>query len=48
METEDTKMRLAAVGTEVETSTSEEFTRLVRAEIPLWAKVVKASGATAN
>ena len=48
METEDTKTRLAAVGTEVETGTFEEFTRLVRAEIPLWAKVVKASGATAN
>ena len=48
METEDTKTRLAAVGTEVETGTAEEFTRLVRAEIPLWAKVVRASGATAN
>ena len=48
METDDTRTRLAAVGTDVETSASEEFTRLVRTEIPLWAKVVKASGATAN
>ena len=48
METDDTKTRLAAVGTEVETSASDEFMRLVRAEIPLWAKVLKASGATAN
>src|SRR5262245_31844860 len=48
METDDTRTRLASVGTDVETSASEEFTRLVRAEIPLWAKVVKASGATAN
>ena len=48
METEDTRTRLGAVGTDVETSASEEFTRLVRTEIPLWAKVVKASGATAN
>ena len=48
METDDTRTRLAAVGTDVETSTSEEFARLVRTEIPLWAKVVKASGAQAN
>ena len=48
MDTDDTRTRLAVVGTDVETSTPEEFGRLVRSEIPLWAKVVKASGATAN
>ena len=48
MEAEDTKTRLAAVGADIETTTPEEFARIVRAEIPLWAKVVKASGATAN
>ena len=48
MEVEDTRTRLAAVGAEVETTTAEEFGRIVREEIPRWAKVVKASGATAN
>lgn len=42
------KRKLAGVGAEVETSTPQAFTQLVRSEIERWAKVVKASGATVN
>lgn len=48
MAAEDVKARLSALGTEVETGTSEEFGRLVRTEIARWAPIVKASGAKAN
>lgn len=48
MAAEDVKTRLSALGTEVETGTSEEFGRLVRTEIARWAPIVKASGAKAN
>lgn len=48
MEAEDVKARLATVGAEVETTTSQEFARIIRTEIDRWAKVVKASGAQVN
>jgi tripartite-type tricarboxylate transporter receptor subunit TctC len=40
--------KLAAVGVDLVTSTPEEFAAYVRAEIPKWGKVVKASGARAD
>jgi len=40
--------RLATVGAEPSGKGPEEFGRFVREEIATWAKVVKASGATAN
>jgi tripartite-type tricarboxylate transporter receptor subunit TctC len=43
------KERLAREGLEVETSASpQEFAAFIHAEIPFWAKVVRASGATAD
>ena len=41
----DVKNRLAASGVEANPGTPEEFRKLIEAEIPKWAKVVKASGA---
>lgn len=40
--------RLVALGADVTPTSAEEFGRIVRDEIQLWAKVVKASGATAE
>lgn len=40
--------RLVALGADVVPTSSEEFGRIMRDEIQLWAKVVKASGATAQ
>lgn len=48
MDNEDLKTKLAAVGAEVETTSPQDFAKLVRTEIDRWAKVVKASGATAE
>jgi len=48
MEGDDAKARLATVGAEVETNTSQDFTRIIRSEIARWAQVVRASGARAN
>jgi tripartite-type tricarboxylate transporter receptor subunit TctC len=48
MESEDVKAKLAGVGAEIATTSSEEFGRIIRSEIVRWAKVVKASGARAN
>jgi tripartite-type tricarboxylate transporter receptor subunit TctC len=39
---------LSGVGAEVETTSAEEFGRIIRSEIARWAKVVKASGARAD
>lgn len=44
----DVKNRLAASGVEVNTGGPEEFRKLIEAEIPKWAAVVKASGAKAD
>lgn len=44
----DVKDRLATLGAEPAPLAAEEFGRFVREEIVRWAKVVKASGATAN
>jgi len=44
----DVKERLATLGAEPAPLAAEEFGRFVREEIGRWAKVVKASGATAN
>jgi len=46
--TQEVKDRLFASGVEVRSSTPEEFTRLIDAEIQKWATVVKASGARAD
>jgi tripartite-type tricarboxylate transporter receptor subunit TctC len=40
--------KLVALGADVTPTSAEEFGRIVRDEIQLWAKVVKASGATAE
>jgi tripartite-type tricarboxylate transporter receptor subunit TctC len=48
MEAEDVRERLSGVGAEVETTSAEEFGRIIRSEIGRWAKVVKASGARAD
>ncbi len=40
--------KLAAAGVDLVTSTPEQFAAYVRAEIPKWGKVVKASGARAD
>jgi tripartite-type tricarboxylate transporter receptor subunit TctC len=46
MESADVKKQLAAVGADVETTSSAEYARIVHSETQRWAKVVKASGAT--
>jgi tripartite-type tricarboxylate transporter receptor subunit TctC len=48
MQDADVRARLGAVGAEIETNSTQEFTQLVRAEIDRWAKVVRASGASVN
>lgn len=48
MEAEDVRARLATVGAEVETTSPQEFARIIRSEIDRWAQVVKASGARVN
>jgi tripartite-type tricarboxylate transporter receptor subunit TctC len=48
VESDDVKAKLAGVGAEIATTSSEEFSRIIRSEIERWAKVVKASGARAN
>ena len=40
--------RLVDLGAEVAPTTPERFAQIVREEIAKWAKVVKASGATAQ
>jgi tripartite-type tricarboxylate transporter receptor subunit TctC len=42
----DTLRQLHDIGVEVAASTPEEFAAYIRSEIPKWAAVVKASGAT--
>jgi tripartite-type tricarboxylate transporter receptor subunit TctC len=42
----DTLHQLHDIGVEVAASTPEEFAAYIRSEIPKWAAVVKASGAT--
>jgi len=44
----DVKTRLAASGVEVNPGGPEDFRKLIEAEIPKWAAVVKASGAKAD
>ena len=41
---EDTRSRLAALGTDIDVSTPEEFARYLESERALWTKVLKASG----
>jgi tripartite-type tricarboxylate transporter receptor subunit TctC len=48
MEGEDVKARLSGLGAEIQTTTPEEFARIVRTEIARWAPIVKASGAKVN
>lgn len=46
LESKDVQERLAGVGCEPFKSTPEQFTQLVRDDLPRWAKIVKESGAT--
>ncbi len=41
----DVKARFAEQSVEISGSTPEEFDKLIRSDIALWSKVVKASGA---
>lgn len=47
MQDPDVRTRLGSVGAEVETNSAQAFAQLVRSEIERWAKLVKASGASA-
>jgi len=46
LESKDAQERLAGVGCEPYKSTPEQFASLVREDLPRWARIVKASGAT--
>ena len=46
LDSKDVQERLAGVGCEPYKSTPEQFAQLVRDDLPRWAKIVKASGAT--
>ncbi|WP_090139276.1 tripartite tricarboxylate transporter substrate binding protein [Limnohabitans sp. DM1] len=46
LESKDVQERLAAVGCEPFKTSQEQFASLVREDLPRWAKIVKASGAT--
>jgi tripartite-type tricarboxylate transporter receptor subunit TctC len=46
LESKDVQERLAGVGCEPFKSSPEQFATLVRDDLPRWAKIVKASGAT--
>jgi tripartite-type tricarboxylate transporter receptor subunit TctC len=48
MATPALRAQLAALGIEPAYSTPEEFTALIKAELPKWAEIVKKSGATAD
>lgn len=48
VQSEETRKRMADIGLTPVGSTPAEFDAFIRAEIPKWAKVVKASGATAD
>jgi tripartite-type tricarboxylate transporter receptor subunit TctC len=46
LDSKEVQERLAGVGCEAYKSTPEQFAQLVREELPRWARIVKASGAT--
>jgi tripartite-type tricarboxylate transporter receptor subunit TctC len=48
MQDPEVRSRLEGVGAEVDTNSTQAFTQLVRTEIDRWAKIVKASGASAE
>ena len=48
LQARDVRERLIGLGAQPTSSTPEEFTEFVRAEIPRWGKVVKSSGATVD
>jgi tripartite-type tricarboxylate transporter receptor subunit TctC len=48
LQAREVRERLIGLGAQPTSNTPEEFTEFVRAEIPRWGKVVKASGATVD
>jgi tripartite-type tricarboxylate transporter receptor subunit TctC len=48
MATPSLKQQLVALGIEPTFSTPDEFSALIRAELPKWADIVKRSGATVD
>jgi tripartite-type tricarboxylate transporter receptor subunit TctC len=48
LQSADTRQRLAELGSETVGGTSEAFTALIRADVALWAKVIRTAGVTAD
>ena len=48
LQAQDVREKLAALGFEIQSSTPQEFTTLLKSETEKWARVVKASGARAE
>ena len=44
----DVRKRLDSLGVDIAANTPEEFASYIKAEVPKWAAIIKASGATAD